>query len=86
MLGDAGLVVGVGSLAAGAATSVIDDHPTQSGQLRDRSSPHEGGASCAVNTEDRWPLPVLFVLELNAVDLQLGHEHSLHDSAARPDF
>jgi hypothetical protein len=86
VLGDAGLVVGVGSLAAGAATPVIDEHPAQSGQLRDRSGPHEGGASGAVDTEDRWPLPVLFVVELNAVDLQLGHVHSLHDSAAPPDF
>jgi len=79
VLGDAGLVVGDGSLAAGAATPVIDDHPTQLGQLGDRSAPHEGGASCAVDTEDWCPLPVRFVVELNAVDLQLGHEHSFHD-------
>jgi hypothetical protein len=78
MLGDAGRVVGVGSLAAGAATPVLDEHPPQPGQLRDRSGPHEGRASCAVNTEDRWPLPVRFVVEPDAVDLQLGHERSLH--------
>ena len=29
-----------------------------------------------MNTEDRWPLPVLFVVELNAVDPAAGHEHS----------
>lgn len=59
VLADAGLVIGIWSLAAGAATPVIDDHPTQSSQLRDRSAPHEGRTPGAVDTEDRAPARVL---------------------------
>jgi hypothetical protein len=71
-------LVRLGTLAAGAASSVVHDHAPELPELVDgRGAPHHRRRRGPVDAQDRVAVPVLLEVQANAVDADLGHARTL---------